>query len=95
MMDWASGDDFRDGAVGVIAIFLGFWAFFFWPHMQKRVNDDWKSISDYHTSCFNHEDVVDLHAELNHLDENFEPSVYRTEHLSQVPNLCVHITNRH
>ena len=37
MMDWASGDDFRDGAVGVIAIFLGFWAFFFWPHMQKRV----------------------------------------------------------
>ena len=37
MMDWASGDDFRDGAVGVIAIFLVFWAFFFWPHMQKRV----------------------------------------------------------
>ena len=33
----ADGDYFRDGTEPFIAIFLGFWAIFFWPHMQKRV----------------------------------------------------------
>ena len=32
------------------------------------------------------EHVADLHAELKNLDENFKPSVCRTEHLSQVPD---------
>jgi hypothetical protein len=43
--------------------------------------------------CVPKEHVADLHAELKNLDENFKPSVCRTEHLSQVPDLCVHIAN--
>ena len=34
----ADGDYFRDGTEPFIAIFLVFWAIFFWPQTQKRVN---------------------------------------------------------
>ena len=43
----ADGDYFRDGTEPFIAIFLGFWAIFLWPHMQKRVNSLVLSIYSY------------------------------------------------
>ena len=38
MVNWAAGDDFRDGAVGIFTMFLGFWAIFFWPRRRKGLS---------------------------------------------------------
>jgi hypothetical protein len=39
------------------------------------------------------EDMTALHTEPKKIDENFKLLVCRTEHLSLVPDLCVHIAN--
>ena len=38
MMDWTSGDNFRDGKVGAFAIFLGFRQYLFGPECRKGLN---------------------------------------------------------